>query len=214
MRKLPAVTPALTLAAALFAQIMFVQTMFAQTKAPAPAAKAPAKQPWQIERPAGEFVIHMTDGSQKLLTSYRGKVVVMAFMYTTCTHCQATAHLLAKINTEYANKGVQILGVVIDAGGQQGIPTFLKITGANFPVGFSSPEQAIKFLHGPSDGWFIPMLAFIDRHGMIRFENIVTDTDDGTAGKWIEAQDVNIPKEIDKYLKAPVSAATKQAPKS
>lgn len=205
MRTLLAVIPALTLAAGLFGQ----------TKAPAPAAKAPApKQPWQIEHRAGEFVIHMTDGSQKLLSSYRGKVVVMAFMYTTCTHCQATAHLLAKINTEYANKGVQILGVVIDAGGQQGIPTFLKITGANFPVGFSSPEQAIKFLHGPSDGWFIPMLAFIDRNGMIRFENIVTDTDDGTAGKFIEAQDVNIPKEIDKYLKAPVSAATKQAPKS
>jgi peroxiredoxin len=214
MRKILVITPALTLAAALFVQTIFAQTMFAQTKAPAPAAKAPAKQPWQIERPAGEFVIHMTDGSQKLLSSYRGKVVVMAFMYTTCTHCQATAHLLAKINNDYAGKGVQILGVAIDNGAQQGIPTFLKITGADFPVGFAPPEQALKFLHGPLDGWMVPMLAFIDRNGMMRFENIVTDTDDGTAEKFIEAQDVNIPKEIDKYLKTPVSAAAKQAPKS
>jgi len=205
MRKIFAVIPALTLATILFAQ----------TKAPAPAAKAPApKQPWQIEHPAGEFVIHMTDGSQKLLSSYRGKVVVMAFMYSTCEHCQKTAGVLARINTEYANKGVQILGVIINSGGEKDIPMFLKITGANFPVGFSTSDQAIKFLHGPTDGWFIPMLAFIDRNGVVRYENIVTDTDDGTAGKFIQDQEVNIPKEIDKYLKAPVSAATKQAPKS
>lgn len=207
MRKLLTIIPALTLAAALFGQ----------TKAPAPPAKAPApKQPWQVEHPAGEFVIHMTDGSQKLLSSYRGKVVVMAFMYTTCTHCQHTAGVLAKINTEYANKGVQILGIVIDKGGDKNIPNFLKITGANFPVGFSDSDQAIKFLHGPTDGWFIPMLAFVDRHGMIRYENIVTDTDNGDAGNWIESQEVNIPKEINKYLATPVAAETKakQAPKS
>jgi hypothetical protein len=48
----------------------------------------------------------------------------------------------------------------------------------------------------------------------MRYENLVTDTDDGSAGKFLDNQDVNIAKEIDKYLKAPVSAATKQAPKS
>jgi peroxiredoxin len=196
MRKLLSLIPALTLAA----------TMLAQTKAPAPAAKAPAaKQPWQIEHPAGEFVIHMTDGSQKLLSSYRGKVVVMAFMYSTCEHCQHTAGVLAKINTEYAGKGVQILGVIINPGGEKDIPMFLKITGANFPLGFADRDQAIKFLHGPSEGWFIPMLAFIDRNGVVRYENIVTDTDDGTAGRFTQDQEVNIPKEIDKYLKAPKS---------
>ncbi len=205
MRKLLSLIPVLTLAAGLSAQ----------TKAPAPAAKAPApKQPWQIEHPSGEFVIHMMDGTQKLLSSYRGKVVVMAFMYSTCEHCQHTAGVLAKINTEYAGKGVQILGVIINPGGEKDIPMFLKITGANFPVGFADRDQAIKFLHGPTDGWFIPMLAFIDRSGMVRYENIVTDTDNGTAGRWIESQEVNIPNEINKYLKAPVSGAAKQAPKS
>jgi peroxiredoxin len=203
MRKLLAVIPVLTLAAGLSAQ----------TKAPAPPAKASmtppvavAKPPApQAPRPAGEFVIHMTDGSQKLLSSYRGKVVVMAFMYTTCTHCQHTAGVLSKINTQYADKGVQILGVTIDNGAQQGIPMFVKITGANFPVGFSTSDQAIKFLHGPQDGWYVPMLAFIDRNGMMRYENIVTDTDSEAAGKFLDNQEINIPKEIEKYLKAPKS---------
>jgi peroxiredoxin len=213
MRKLLAVIPALILAAALSAQ-----TKAPATKAAAPASgvKAPAPRPaWETPHPAGEFVIHMTDGSQKLLSSYRGKVVVMAFMYTTCTHCQHTAGVLAKINSEYAGKGVQFLGVAIDAGAQQGLATFLKITGANFPVGYASSDQAMKFLRGPSDGWYVPMLAFVDRNGMMRYENIVTDTDDGTAGNWIGSQEINIPKEIDKYLATSSAAAKpKRAPKS
>jgi peroxiredoxin len=201
MRKLFSLIPALTLAAGLSAQTKAPAT---KASVAAPAAKPAAPAP-QAPRPAGEFVIHMTDGSQKLLSSYRGKVVVMAFMYTTCTHCQHTAGVLATINKEYADKGVQILGVAIDSGAQQGIPTFLKITGANFPVGFASTDQALKFLHAPAEGWYVPMLAFIDRKGMIRYENIVSDTDDGSAGKFIQSQEVNIPNEINKYLKAPKS---------
>jgi hypothetical protein len=37
----------------------------------------------QVPRPAGEFAIGMNNGSQVLLSHYTGKVVVLAFMYTT-----------------------------------------------------------------------------------------------------------------------------------
>jgi peroxiredoxin len=150
----------------------------------------------------------MVDGSDKLLSSYRGKFVVMAFMFTTCTHCQHTAGLLAKIQNEYASKGVQMLGVTIDPGAKQSIPAFLKLTGANFPVGFSDQKTALKFLHAPSEGWYVPMLAFIDPSGTVRSQYVVLDPGDD-ASKWLEAQDGNpktgdkgsIRREIDKYLK-------------
>ena len=171
-------------------------------------------QPLSPPRKANEFVIHMADGSQKLLSSYRGKVVVMAFMYTTCTHCQHTAGLLAKIQTEYANKGVQMLGATIDQDAKAGTPGFIKLTGANFPVGYSTPDQAMKFLGGPSEGWYVPMLAFVDASGMLRSEYIVLDPGD-VASKFIEAQDGDpkkndpgsIRKEIDKLLKSSPTAA-------
>jgi peroxiredoxin len=197
MRKLLALLPAVALAATLFAQAPL-------------APKGPSATP----RPSGEFVIHMTDGSQKLLSAYRGKVVVMAFMFTTCTHCQHTAGILAKVQTEYAAKGVQVLGVTIDPGAQQGIPRFLKITGANFPVGFSAQDQAITFLHAPTDGWYVPMLAFIDRTGTVRSQYVVLDPGDA-ASKWLEEQEVNIRKEIDKYVKPTAhTTSAKQTPKS
>jgi len=37
----------------------------------------------QVPRPAGEFAINMSDGSQVLLSQYNGKVVLLAFMFTT-----------------------------------------------------------------------------------------------------------------------------------
>lgn len=182
-------------------------------------AQAPKAAP-VTPRPAGEFVIHMTDGSQKLLSSYKGKFVVMAFMFTTCTHCQHTAGLLAKIQSEYSDKGVQVLGVTIDKDAKQGIPQFLKITGANFPVGYSEQPPALKFLHAPADGWFVPMLAFIDKNGTVRSQYVVlSDDDKDPAAKFLREQDGDpktgdrgsIRKEIDKYLKPAASA--KAAPK-
>jgi glutathione peroxidase-family protein len=197
MRRILVVVFAVALATALFAQ------------APAAPKAAPL-----TPRPAGEFVIHMTDGSQKLLSSYRGKVVLMAFMYTTCGHCQHTSGILAKINNDYAAKGVQILGATFDQDAQRGIPAFLKLTGANFPVGFSTPDQVVKFLHANGD-YYVPMLAFIDQTGTVRTQVISYGEPNPDADKFLgEEQETNIRKELDRLLKAPVHApATKQAPK-
>ena len=45
-----------------------------QAKAPAPAA---------FVCPAGEFAIGMNNGGQVLLSQYSGKVILLAFLYTT-----------------------------------------------------------------------------------------------------------------------------------
>jgi hypothetical protein len=37
----------------------------------------------QVPRPAREFAISMNSGSQVLLSQYSGKVIVLAFLYTT-----------------------------------------------------------------------------------------------------------------------------------
>ena len=69
-----------------------------------------------VPRKAAEFVFQMVDGPQQLLSMYKGKTIVLALMYTTCPHCQKTAQVLSKVQTEYAGKGVQVLGAVFDQG--------------------------------------------------------------------------------------------------
>src|SRR5690348_16642810 len=77
------------------------------------AGPTPQRSP-AVPRKAAEFVFKMPDGSQQLLSSHRGKTVVLALMYTTCPHCQHTAQVLTKIQTEYAARGVEMLGAVFD----------------------------------------------------------------------------------------------------
>ena len=58
-----------------------------------------------VPRPAKELEIVEPNGKHDLLTSYKGKVVVVQFLYTTCPHCQAYSQLLTKIQKEYGSKG-------------------------------------------------------------------------------------------------------------
>src|SRR5271165_1257030 len=105
----------------------------------------------RVPRKAAEFVIQSPDGPEQLLTSYRGKTVVMAFMFTTCPHCQKTAQLLTQIQKEYSDKGVQVLGATFDSGAAFRVQQFDKVFNLNFPCGYSSQEAVLQFLHLPAN---------------------------------------------------------------
>lgn len=157
----------------------------------------------QIPRKAPEFAIQMPDGKQQLLSSYRGKAVVFAFMFTTCPHCQNTAKLLTKIQTEYAAKSVQVLGATFDPGAAFKVQQFNRMLGLNFPCGYSNPKAVNDFIQQPPDNPpFVPILVFIDKAGMVRSQYVGDE-------KFLSNQDVNIRAEIDKLLKPGVRRATK-----
>jgi peroxiredoxin len=159
-----------------------------------------------VPRKAGEFVFQMVGGPQQLLSMYKGKTIVLALMYTTCPHCQKTAQVLAKVQTEYAAKGVQILGATFDQGAAGRVQQFNKQLGLNFPCGFSEQGPVLEFLQHPiNEPYFVPILVFIDRRGTIRSQYIGDET-------FLAHQEVNIRAEIDKVLKMDAPAAT--APKS
>lgn len=165
----------------------------------------------QIPRKAPEFVFKMTGGSQQLLSTYKGKTIVLAFLYTTCPHCQKTARVLSDVQKEYAAKGVQILAAVFDQGAEQRVVEFHNGLGLNFPVGVSDTRTVLEYLQFPvDDPYFVPILVFIDKHGMIRSQYIGDE-------KFLAHQEVNIRAEIDKLLKGTTtttSAATRKTPKS
>ena len=171
------------------------------------AALATASFAVQAPRKSPEFVITMPDGSQKLLSSFKGKTIALAFMFTTCPHCQKTAGVLAKVQTEYAAKGVQVLGVTFDDGAQARIAEFNRNAGVNFPCGYSAKGPVLEYLDIPANQpYFVPILVFIDKAGTIRSEYIGDE-------KFLEKQEINIRAELDKYLK-PVVTSSSKAPRS
>ena len=153
-------------------------------------------------RKAPEFVFNMQDGKQLLLSSFRGKVVVITFMFTTCPHCQALCPTLAAIQRDYSAKGVQFVGDVIDAGAKDGLANFntLYVKGA-FPVGWSTQESALEFMKHPDLHYYVPMIAFVDRKGYVHGAYIGDN-------EFFTNAEKNIRADIDKILGVAPAAKT------
>jgi thiol-disulfide isomerase/thioredoxin len=118
-------------------------------------------------RMAPPLTIHMNDGSDTPLSKYKGKVVLLALMNTTCTHCQDFSKTtLSPLAKEYGPKGVQVLGVVFDKEAKPRLADFLHQFVQGFPVGYTDPDTALKFVT-PTDDLFIPIVYFIDRQGVV-----------------------------------------------
>jgi thiol-disulfide isomerase/thioredoxin len=154
-----------------------------------------------VPRPAGEFAISMPYGGQTLLSQYPGKVVVLAFILTTCPHCQHTTQLLSAIQTEYGARGVQILAAAFNDDAPQLVPGFITQFKPTFPVGFATRDAALEYeqasLAKPN---YVPVLIFIDRHRTIRAEY--------TGGEdFFKDQEKNIRAMLDTLLKEPVKSA-------
>lgn len=159
-------------------------------------AATPPDQPL-TPRKAPEFVFNLQNGNPLLLSTFHGKAIVISFMFTTCPHCQALCPVLASIQKDYAAKGVQFIGDVIDSGAKDGLKQFNDLYVRNaFPVGWSTQESALEFLKHPDPHYYVPMLAFIDRKGFIRSEYI-GDND------FFKDGEKNIRAELDKILGVP-----------
>src|SRR6476646_4700593 len=66
-----------------------------------------------VPRPSPEFVFYLPDGSQKLLSQYKGKVVLLEFLFTTCPHCQHECGIVTSLYKELGPKGFEPMGVAL-----------------------------------------------------------------------------------------------------
>jgi cytochrome oxidase Cu insertion factor (SCO1/SenC/PrrC family) len=154
----------------------------------------------------------MNSGKSVQVSDYKGKGVILAFILTTCSHCQATTGLLTRLQTEYGPKGLQVLESAIDEGAQAFVPRFVQQFSPNFPVGYNQFASAQAFMqHSPMKIMHMPGLVFIDRKGTIvaQFEGSDPGMEEGIQEKTLRAQ-------IERILagSAPArSPAKKAAPK-
>jgi peroxiredoxin len=150
----------------------------------------------KVPRKAPEFVIHGADGGDKLLSSYRGKTVLLALMFTTCPHCQNISKLLSNIAPDYTAKGVQIVGATFDQNAPRDYKNFNAAFVKGFPCGYAPQAEVLKFLElKPDEPFFVPILVFIDKTGTIHSQYIGDE-------KFLGNPDANIRAELDKMIKA------------
>ena len=104
------------------------------------------------------------------LTNYRGKVVVLEFLLTTCPHCQRCSSIMQKLYKEFGEKDVQMLGCAVNDMSHMLIAEYSQKLSLTYPVGYGSREMSHQFLQHPfMKTMYMPQLVIIDRKGVIRY---------------------------------------------
>lgn len=162
--------------------------------APAPPEPPPAAKPPEAPRRSPEFAINTgPGGKQILLSSNRGKVVVLIFILTYCGHCQKTIEALIPLQKEYEPRGFQVLATAIEDMAVRAVPDFIRRYNPPFPVGYNDRNQVTDYLQVPmASRLLMPQLVLVDRHGVIRGQftgddEIFNDDVKGKLAKRIEA---------------------------
>lgn len=129
-----------------------------------------------VPRPAKDYTFKLLDGSTKKLSSLKGKVVVIEFLFTWCATCQGEARTLSRLQKELGPKGLQVMGVAFNPEVNTGDEAANKATAlefdkkyAEFPVGKDSQEEVLGYL-GISlmERYAAPQLVIIDKEGIVR----------------------------------------------
>lgn len=125
----------------------------------------------QIPRQAAEIEFSPVTGGggKRRLSDYRGKVVAIEFLLTTCPGCKHSARILSRLHREYAGGGFEVIGLAVDSGAAQRIPVFAAETGALFPIAAYSDAAAREWLQAPLMlRMYYPQVAIVDRRGVLR----------------------------------------------
>jgi len=100
------------------------------------------------------------------LYDYRGKIVVLEFMQTTCPHCAAFADVLEQVEKKYGDK-VQILAVVhAPDDNSNTVAKFAAGHAAQYPILFDQGQMAYSYVR--SGSLQFPHVYLIDAGGMIQ----------------------------------------------
>jgi peroxiredoxin len=127
-----------------------------------------------VPRKSPEFTISLPTGKTTLLSSYKGKVVVVEFFFIASEHCMHVAQILNKLNRDLGPRGFQPIGIVFDppkvpTSGEKVIPSMVDYFKLTYPVGFASKADVDAYLgRSGNELLAIPQVVVIDRTGMIR----------------------------------------------
>jgi len=156
-----------------------------------------------LPRKSGEFTIYEPSGKQILLSSFKGKVVMIEFMFLKSVKCLDLAKTMNKLNAELGPRGFQPIAIAFpapqsDANGPlvSYMVDYFKLT---YPVGYTNKDNVDAYLgRTPRELLRIPQVVLIDRAGMIRAES--------------GGHDGNLQLEDENYLRTMIDALLKEKP--
>ncbi len=104
------------------------------------------------------------------LADYRGKIVLLEFMQTTCPHCNAFAETMHQVEQKYGSK-VQVLVVVkAPEDNANTVSEFIKAHKATYPILFDTGQMIFSYVR--TGAITFPHIYVIDANGDIRSDYV------------------------------------------
>jgi peroxiredoxin len=103
------------------------------------------------------------------LQDFRGKVLIIEIMSTSCPHCMLTSTTLEKVRDKYGDK-VGILSVVLPPDNNDTVSKYMQTNKVTVPIVADMGQMTISYINAkPGQGHVdVPHLFLIDKQGMIR----------------------------------------------
>ena len=120
------------------------------------------------DRRAPGFSLVDSKAQEHDLADYRGKLVLLAFIQTTCPHCATFAEILQQAHQKYGDK-VAIMAVVTPPDDPGKVNAFLTGHKITYPILFDSGQMSYSYVLSQTLNF--PQLFIIDADGIIRAEH-------------------------------------------
>ena len=130
----------------------------------------------EIGLPAPLYSATTLDGDSAATSALGGKVVVLNIWATWCAPCRQEIPYLESLHKKHARDGLEIVGVSVDARGQDAeIREFVKEFGMTYPI-WRDPDERVQSLYLALG---VPASYLIDRAGILRWRRlgVISETD-------------------------------------
>jgi thiol-disulfide isomerase/thioredoxin len=134
------------------------------------SAQGPRRAPG-FALPDTKYLANQPGGRFHDLADYRGKVLVLEFMKTTCPHCATFAGILSQLAQRYGDK-VAVLAVTnLNTDSPQAVAEYVAAQRLPYPVVMDQGQMMFSYILKPQ-GADVPHVYVIDTNGFIRADYV------------------------------------------
>lgn len=109
-----------------------------------------------------EVVLTELDGKMWRLAEHRGQVVLVNYWATWCGPCREEMPGLVQLSRKMGPKGLAVVGVALDEGGEEKVRRFVEELRVSYPVVMAGSMSQVEFgLEG------LPATVLVDRQGLV-----------------------------------------------
>ena len=121
--------------------LIFLLTPFNALKAESDNGRQAIANAWKLP----PLILNDLNGKEHNLYDWHGKVIMLNFWATWCRPCQIEIPDFIKYQQQYADKGLQVIGIGLDEVGK--LRNYVRTVGINYPILQADPELQYSLLN-------------------------------------------------------------------